>query len=91
VSLVDGPRAIEAIDGASFVAPGELDAVLARTFVPAHATQRTTGGAMPRLAGVTPSNLAPAATPRRRPSRSWRAPHRVSRRPSPCRSTRPHR
>jgi hypothetical protein len=55
LTLVDGPRLVEAIDGGAFGAPANLDAALMRTVVAAHAVQRTTGGAMPRLTGIEPA------------------------------------
>ncbi|HEY3188927.1 MAG TPA: SDR family NAD(P)-dependent oxidoreductase [Solirubrobacteraceae bacterium] len=55
LTLVDGPRLVEAIDGSAFGAPADLDAALVRTVVAAHAVQRTTGGAMPRLTGIEPA------------------------------------
>jgi NAD(P)-dependent dehydrogenase (short-subunit alcohol dehydrogenase family) len=52
VTVVDGPRLVEVLDATPFASTTALDAALACTLVPAHAAQRTTGGAMPRLAGT---------------------------------------
>jgi hypothetical protein len=61
LTLVDGPRLVEAVAAGAFGAPGDLDTALVRTLVPAHAAQRTTGGAMPRLAGLEPGAALPRA------------------------------
>ena len=54
MTLVDGPQVVELLDATAFASTTALDTALAGTLVPAHAAQRTTGGAMPRLAGAGP-------------------------------------